>query len=97
MTHDEIRHFNVLFEDIKSKVQLVLEGHAILDRKIESTRQDLKDTILQVHQEVKWTNERIDETNERIDKTNQQLQELSKEIKHVLSNHEERLTHLETA
>lgn len=36
MTQDEVRHMNVLLEDIRHKVQLVFEGHQVLNHKIET-------------------------------------------------------------
>ena len=34
--------YEVLYEDIKSMVQLVLEGHSTLDQKIETLRGDVR-------------------------------------------------------
>jgi len=35
-------HYEVLYEDIKKMVQLVLEGHSTLDEKIESLRGEVR-------------------------------------------------------
>ena len=46
MTQDEIRHMNVILEDIRHKLEVVAEGHKMLDqkfdRKIDALWQDLK-------------------------------------------------------
>lgn len=39
MTQDEMRHMNVLLEDIRHKVQLAFEGHQILHNKIDKLEQ----------------------------------------------------------
>jgi chaperonin cofactor prefoldin len=38
-------HFEVLLEDIKGKVELILEGHASLDKKIDNVHDDLSEKI----------------------------------------------------
>lgn len=53
MTDDEIRHMNVLLEDIKQQVKLVFEGHQVLNSKIEDVRLDLKAEIREVRTELK--------------------------------------------
>lgn len=53
MTDDEIRHMNVLLEDIKQQVKLVFEGDQVLNSKIEDVRLDLKAEIRGVCTELK--------------------------------------------
>ena len=40
----EKERFEVLLEEISGDVKLVLEGHGIMNRKIDDTRQELADT-----------------------------------------------------
>jgi len=49
----EKERFEVLLEDIKDKVQLVLEGHGTLDNKIENVRQELGGKIEAVKSDLK--------------------------------------------
>ena len=54
--------YEVLFEDIQSMVQLVLEGHSALDQKIETLRQDMrgvKEELGHVEQAVTENSKRL--------------------------------------
>lgn len=55
--------YEVLFEDIKSRVQVVLEGRSILDRKIDALRQDVggvKEELGHVEQAVTEGNQHLE-------------------------------------
>ena len=55
--------YEVLFEEIESKVQLVLEGHSTLNQKIEALRQDVggvKEELGHVEQAVTENNRRLE-------------------------------------
>jgi hypothetical protein len=41
----EKEHFEILLEDIKEKVELILEGHAALDSKIDRVENNLEEKI----------------------------------------------------
>ncbi len=41
----EKAHFEILPEDIKEKVELILEGHSVLNNKIDRVHQDLGEKI----------------------------------------------------
>lgn len=43
-------HFEILLEDIREKVELVLEGHAVLNNRIDRVEQRLSDKIDRVEQ-----------------------------------------------
>ena len=63
------RH-EVLFEEIGSKAQLVLEGHSTLNRSIEALRQDIgsvKEELGHVEHAVTENNERLDVLIKRFD------------------------------
>ena len=54
--------YEVLFEDIKSRVQVVLENHSTLDRKIEALHQDMggvKEELGHVENAVSENNKRL--------------------------------------
>lgn len=66
--------YEVLYEEIASKVQLVLEGHSTIDQKIDALRQDVggvKEELGHVEQAVTEGNRRLEmltnrfETHER--------------------------------
>ncbi|MCX5815301.1 MAG: hypothetical protein NTX75_03535 [Proteobacteria bacterium] len=45
-------HLEILLEDIKEKFDLVLEGHEVLHRGIQDTRQELREEIGFVNNKV---------------------------------------------
>lgn len=95
MTQDEIRHFNVLLEDIRHKVQLAFEGHQLLDSKIE--RLDKK--IDFVHDSLNEKIERLDNKIEHLRKdtisTHSKILEFLDAHEEQFKNHESRLAKLE--
>jgi len=60
-------HFEVLLEDISGKFDLVLEGHAALDGKIERKFDEL--------------NEKIDNNSFKIDVLNQKIDSVAKDLR----------------
>jgi chaperonin cofactor prefoldin len=59
-------HLEILLEDIRGKFDLVLEGHVVLERKIEGVRTELK-------QDISLCNFKIDALNDKIDEVDQRL------------------------
>lgn len=59
----EKERYEILFEEMSSKIQLVLEGHATLDRRIEHLQQNVND----VRKELGHVEEAVTETNQRLD------------------------------
>lgn len=59
MTKEKLKkeYFKILLEEIKDQVKLVLEGHSILDKKIE----DLKELVREVEIKVEDTREAVKE------------------------------------
>ena len=55
--------YEVLCEEMSSKVQLVLEGHSMLDQKIEGLRQDVKG----VKEELGHVEAAVTQTNQRLE------------------------------
>ncbi|MBI3010480.1 MAG: hypothetical protein HYY57_05825 [Candidatus Omnitrophica bacterium] len=78
--------YEVLFENIDSKVKLVLEGHTVLDmgikglrgdvRRVEGELQVVKDAVTEVKGELKIVENAVMETNERLSETNKCLEML---------------------
>ena len=57
-------HLEVLLEDIRSKFDLVLEGHDVLHREIITTREELREEF---RQEIAITNMKIDAVHDKLD------------------------------
>jgi len=56
----EQRYMEILLEDIRSKFDLVLEGHAVLHTEIRATREELSAKIEQNSFEIKAMSQRLD-------------------------------------
>jgi hypothetical protein len=48
----EKERFEILLEEIRGDVKLVLEGHGVLDRKIDSVKQDLGEKMESIKYEI---------------------------------------------
>lgn len=59
-------HLEILLEDIRSKFDLVLEGHDVLHREIQQTRTELK-------QDIELNAFKIDTLNQKIDQVDAKL------------------------
>ena len=71
-------HLEVLLEDIRSKFDLVLEGHDVLHREIITTREELREEF---RQEIAITNMKIDAFHDELDaKIDAVKEELGKKI-----------------
>jgi hypothetical protein len=53
-------HFEILMEDVREKLDLILEGHASLDRKIDKVHEDL-------NEKIEMNSFKIDALNKKID------------------------------
>ena len=60
MAEQQKERFEVLLEDIKSKVNLIAEGHSLLDNKLEEVRRDLKNEIRTVDAKVDNLGKRLE-------------------------------------
>jgi chaperonin cofactor prefoldin len=61
-------HLEILLEDIRGKFDLVLEGHVVLERKIDGVRTELK-------QDISLCNFKIDALNDKIDGVRTELKQ----------------------
>jgi hypothetical protein len=56
MTHDEMeevkRHFGVVADGLRSDIRLVAEGHSALDRKLDETRQEIRQELADFRKDV---------------------------------------------
>lgn len=59
----EKERFEILLEEIKGKVDLVLEGHGVLDKKIE----DVKDMVREVDLKVEDTGKAVKQISKTLD------------------------------
>lgn len=88
MAEQQKERFELLLEDIKSKVTLIAEGHSLLDNKLEEVRRDLKNEIKMVDAKVDNLGKRLDVVHDSLKKeitfTGHAVQDgLSEEIKRV--------------
>jgi hypothetical protein len=56
----EKEHLEIILEDIRGKFELVLEGHEVLRKEIQDTRQELGEKISLVDFKVDALSERVD-------------------------------------
>ena len=61
-------HLEILLEDIRSKFDLVLEGHAALDKKIDTRFDELNEKIEHNSFKIDTLNKKIDAVDERLGK-----------------------------
>lgn len=64
----EKEHIQILLEDMNRKFDLVLEGHAALDRKIDDRFNELKTEIKENSFAIGVLNNKIDDVEERLSK-----------------------------
>ncbi len=53
-------HLEILLEDINGKVDLVLEGHAVLNKKIDDTKEELSEKIELNSSLIQELNKKVD-------------------------------------
>ncbi|MCX5815350.1 MAG: hypothetical protein NTX75_03785 [Proteobacteria bacterium] len=77
-------HLEMILEDIKEKFDLVLEGHEVLHREIQDTRQELREEIGLVNGKVDALNHKIDSVDKKLsDKIDSVDKKLSDKIDDV--------------
>ena len=57
----EKNHLEILLEDIRSKFDLVLEGHAVLNAKIDANHSEAKEEFADIKFQLKTLNTKIDQ------------------------------------
>lgn len=78
-------HMEVLFEDIKGKFDLVLEGNAVLQRQIQEVRHDL-------NEKFEYSTLLIEGVNRKVDAVEERLTEKIDSVNRKVDAVEERLT-----
>lgn len=66
-------HFEVVLELIESKIQLILEGFSVLDKKIDDVRHELKDDGSLLNIKISALSGRIDAVDTRLGKVETNL------------------------
>jgi homoserine dehydrogenase len=80
-------HLEILLEDIRSKFDLVLEGHDVLHKEIIDTREELCEKINLVDFKVETLNKKIDNVEEGLNKKIDNVERsLTQEIKAVAAD-----------
>jgi len=92
MTESEKRHLNVILEEMSGKLNLVLEGHAALDGKIERYHKEAKEDHRLAMDLIKFSHDSLKSEIQGVDK------KLTSEIRAVgekVEGHEARISMLE--
>lgn len=72
------RHFEVILEDIDSKMTLVLEGHSSLDKKIDGFEGKFVEFKEETNTKFKIVGEKFDKIDQRFDGVDQRLDKMDK-------------------
>ena len=78
-------HLEVILESIDSKFDLVLEGYAALDRKIDNLAESTEERFNLVDVKIDALNKKIDDVDERL---SQKIDAVTKELKEHRSDTE---------
>jgi len=80
-------HLEILLEDIRDKFDLVLEGHAALDKKIDLRFDQLNEKIEintvkidALHQKVKENSQKIDVLDKKVEQNSRKIDALDKKV-----------------
>ena len=79
-------HLEILLEDIKEKFDLVLEGHDVLHREIQDTRQELREEIGLVNVKVDALSQKIDTVDKKVDAVEKRLSDKIDAVENNLSS-----------
>jgi len=86
-------HLEIILEDIQGKFDLVLEGHAALDKKIDKKFDQLSEKIDinsfkldALHQTVKQNSRKIDTLDEKVERNSQKIDVLDGKIDAVATD-----------
>ena len=60
-------HLEIILEDIRSKFDIVIEGHASLDAKMDTMQRELAEKIDRVDFKVDVVNKRVDALDKKLD------------------------------
>jgi septation ring formation regulator EzrA len=77
------RHFGVVLEDIDSKLDLVVEGHQVLDKKIEDFRGEVNEKFKEVDYKFEIVFEKFDEVDKKFDEVDKRFDEVDKRFDEV--------------
>jgi septation ring formation regulator EzrA len=77
------RHFGVILEDIDSKLDLVVEGHQVLDKKIEDFRGEVNEKFKEVDYKFEVVFEKFDEVDKKFDEVDKKFDEVDKRFDEV--------------
>ncbi len=77
--------FGVILEDIGSKLDLVLEGHSVLDRKIDNLREDMDARFEQVDARFEQIDVRFEQVDARFEQIDVRFEQVFDEL-HVIRN-----------
>jgi hypothetical protein len=83
----EQSHLEILLEDIRSKFELVLEGHSVLNNKIDAFRAESNEKHDQTAFQIKILNNKIDAVREESNEKHDQTATLLKAVAADLSAH----------
>jgi tetrahydromethanopterin S-methyltransferase subunit G len=82
------RHFGVILEDIDSKLDLVVEGHQTLDKKIDRHYGEFQEFRKEVDYKFEIVFEKFDEVDKRFDEVTGELRVIRNELKEKVGRDE---------
>ena len=82
------RHFGVILEDIDSKLDLIVDGHQALDKKIDKNHQEFQEFRDEVNYKFDVVFEKFDEVDKRFDEVTDELHVIRNELKEKVGRDE---------
>jgi len=99
MTDEQEHRLEVILEDMNGKFDLLLEGHATLDQKIDRVHTSAKEDHHEAMSMIKTVHDSLDDKIDSVrDELKAEMNDLKVEVRTVgekVEGHEERIVHLE--
>ncbi|MBA4417871.1 MAG: hypothetical protein C0392_08175 [Syntrophus sp. (in: bacteria)] len=73
-------HLEIILEDIREKFELVLEGHEVLHKEIQNTRQELREEIGFVNVKVEALSQKVDAVDKKVDAVDKKVDAVDKKV-----------------
>lgn len=77
------RHFGVVLENIDSKLDLVVEGHQALDKKIDSNHQEFQEFRKEVDYKFEVVFEKFDEVDKRFEQVDRRFEQIDRRFEQI--------------
>ena len=87
MSEDKKERSELLLEDIKNKVDLIADGHSVLDRKIDGLREELGGKIDWLEKKVDRLDKKVDTLDRNVETNARAAYELMTDVQNDLKAH----------